>query len=83
MIMLDFRKAFDLVDQTLLLKNLSHFTLSYETIYLFSSYTLDRKWNVVKNNIDSRTENSVCCVSQWSILDPLLFLMFINDLHLY
>ena len=44
---------------------------------------LDRKQKVFINNIESRIENVLCSVPQGSILGPLLFLMFINDLPLY
>ena len=83
MVMVDFRKAFDLVDHTLLLKKLRHYKISNETLLWFSSYLLNRKQKVVINNIESTTENIVCGVPQGSILGPLLFLMFINDLPLY
>ena len=52
MVMLNFRKAFGLIDQTLLLKKLRHFTLSYKTINWFPSYLLDRKQKVVINKIE-------------------------------
>ena len=81
--MVDFRKAFDLVDHTLLLKKLRHYKISDETLLWFSSYLLNRKQKVVINNIESTTENIVCGVPQGTILGPLLFLMFINDLPLY
>ena len=83
MVMVDFRKAFELVDHTLLLKKLRHYKISDETLLWFSSYLLNRKQKVVINNIESTTENIVCGVPQGTILGPLLFLMFINDLPLY
>ena len=49
MVMVDFRKAFDLVDHTLLLKKLRHYKLSDKTINWYSSYLLGRKQKVVKN----------------------------------
>ena len=83
MVMVDLRKAFDLVDHTLLLKELRHYNLSDKTINWFSSYLLDRKQKVVINNIESRIDNVLRGVPEGSILGPLLFLMFINHLPLY
>ena len=41
MVMIDFRKAFDLVEHTLLLKKLKYYKISEETISWFSSYLLE------------------------------------------
>ena len=83
MVMVDFRKAFDSVDHILLLKKLRHYKLSAEAVNWFSSYLLNRKQIVVINNTVSATENIVCGVPQGSILGPLLFLLFINDLLMF
>ena len=82
MVMIDFRKAFDLVDHTLLLKKLKYYKISEETISWFSSYLLGRKQKVFVNNTLSEAENIICGVPQGSILGPVLFLIFMNDLLL-
>ena len=70
MVMIDFRKAFDLVDHTLLLKKLKYYNISEETISWFSSYLLGRRQKVFVNNVLSESENVICGVPQGSILGP-------------
>ena len=82
-VMIDFKKAFDLVDHNILLKKLKHYKLSDKTLSWFGSYLLNRKQRVCVNNVISDDEFIINGVPQGSILGPLMFLLFINDLPLY
>ena len=54
--MIDFKKAFDLEDHSLLLKKLKHYKLSDNTLSWFASYLSSRKQKVSLNNITSDNE---------------------------
>ena len=77
-VMVDFRKAFDLVDHQILLKKLQSYKCSDSCLSWFNSYLINRTQRVALNN--ELTDSSVvnCGVPQGSILDALLFLLFIN-----
>ena len=79
-IFLDLSKAFDTIDHTILIDKLRYYGLKGNSLNWFKSYLSNRKQYVEYNNSQSSYANVSTGVPQGSILGPLLFIIYMNDI---
>ena len=80
-IFIDLKKAFDTVDHSILLHKLNHYGVRGIINTWFSSYLSKRSQSTQIGSTVSNKEEIVCGVPQGSVLGPLLFLIYVNDIY--
>ena len=79
-IYLDLSKAFDTLNHEILLYKLNYYGIRRNSLALMESYLQNRQQYVTYKEVNSQSKTITTGVPQGSILGPLLFLIYMNDI---
>ena len=82
-IFIDLKKAFDTVNHSILLRKLEHLGIKGNLLLWISNYLHDRVQRTFVNDMLSSSLSVKCGVPQGSIIGPLFFISYINDVKLH